>query len=229
MTQSSPMPSNTPQSSAPSPAGVAPAVVLATRNQGKVRELDSLLQPLGIRVLGLDSFPSIGEIEETGTTFAENALLKASTVSKLSGLVAIADDSGLEVDALGGAPGVYSARYSEEPGKPATDERNIEKVLALTAAVPDGQRGIRFCCTMAACASDGRHILAEGAWEGLLARAPAGDNGFGYDPVFFDPELGRTVAQLSREEKNSRSHRAKAVQGLLALWPAFWQAVVPPR
>lgn len=201
---------------------MTPTVVLASRNAGKIRELAVLLKPFGVAVNGLDAFPEIGEIEETGTTFAENSLLKASTVSRLTGLVSLADDSGLVVDALGGEPGVYSARYSEEPGIPADDERNIVKVLKKMASVPDAQRAARFVSVMAAAAPNGRHILAEGVWEGILAREKAGANGFGYDPVFFDPEIGQTAAQLEPAQKNARSHRAKACAKLLELWPAFW-------
>ena len=200
-------------------------VVLASRNAGKIRELAVLLKPFGVTVLGLDAFPEIGEIEETGSTFAENSLLKASTVSEATGLIAVADDSGLVVDALGGEPGVYSARYSEEPGMPANDERNIVKVLEKTKDVPDGKRNVRFVSVMAAAAPGGRHIIAEGSWEGILAREKAGTNGFGYDPVFFDPEIGRTAAQLEPEQKNARSHRAKACARLLEIWPAFWAEV----
>jgi len=204
---------------------VTPAVVLASRNQGKIRELAILLKPFGVIVKGLNDFPDIGEIEETGSTFAENSLLKASTVSKLTGLVAVADDSGLVVDALNGAPGVYSARYSEEADRPATDEQNTRKVLAQTTDVPDEKRTCRFVSVMAAATPDGRHIIAEGAWEGMLAREPSGTNGFGYDPVFFDPEMGLSAAAMSPEEKNSRSHRANACKKLLELWPTFWKNV----
>ncbi len=200
-------------------------VVLATRNKGKVAELAVLLQPFGVAVAGLDAFPDIGEIAETGATFAENALIKARTVSDSTGLVAVADDSGLEVDALGGAPGVYSARYGEEPGKPATDERNTAKVLAAMRHVPDGRRSVRFRSAMAAAAPDGTQIVAEGAWEGRLAHAPAGTGGFGYDPVFFDPACGKTAAEMSPDEKNSRSHRGKACRELMKLWPAFWNGL----
>lgn len=205
---------------------MTPTVVLASRNKGKVRELAVLLQPFGVAVKGLDAFPAIGEIEETGSTFAENSLLKASTVSKLTGLIAVADDSGLIVDALGGEPGVYSARYSEESGHPATDERNTQKVLAKMAHIPDESRSCRFVSVMAASAPDGRHIMAEGRWEGFLAREPKGANGFGYDPVFWDPETGLTAAQLEPAQKNARSHRAKACHALLTLWPAFWDSVL---
>lgn len=202
-------------------------IVLASRNMGKIKELEELLKPFGIAVKGLDAFPEIGEIAETGTTFAENALIKASTAGKLTGLVAIADDSGLEVDALNGEPGVYSARYSEGPGIPATDERNTRKVLERTKHVPDQKRTIRFISAMAAVAPDGRRIIALGAWEGVLAREPRGQNGFGYDPVFFDPESGMTAAEMAPEQKNACSHRAKACRKLLELWPNFWREVAP--
>ncbi len=205
-----------------------PTVVLASRNRGKIEELAVLLKPFGVTVMGLDAFPAVGEVEETGVTFAENALLKATTVSSLTGHIAIADDSGLVVDALGGEPGVYSARYSEERDFPATDERNIEKVLANAKDVPDGKRAARFVCVMAAAAPDGRHILAEGRWEGVLARERAGANGFGYDPVFFDPEEGMTAAQMEPARKNERSHRAAACRALLEQWPVFWQRLSVP-
>lgn len=198
-------------------------IVLATRNAGKIRELHDLLRDTGVTVVGLDAYPELGEIEETGATFAENALLKARTVAGLTGRIAVADDSGLEVDALGGAPGVHSARYSAEDGAPATDARNNAKLLAALADVPEPRRTARFCSVMVACAPDGRHITAAGTWEGRVADAPRGDNGFGYDPLFFDPQLGRTAATLTRAEKNARSHRGKALRRLLALWPAFAQ------
>lgn len=198
-------------------------LVLATRNQGKIREFGVLLAPFGLRVLGLDAFPEVGEVEETGVTFAENAILKADAVSAATGLVAVADDSGLEVDALAGAPGVYSARYSEEPGRPASDARNVEKLLGALKNVPEAARTARFRCCMAAAAPSGKRLLADGTWEGLVADIPAGQNGFGYDPIFFDPELRRTAAQMDAATKNSRSHRAGAVAALLRQWPLFWR------
>lgn len=201
----------------------AKMIVLATRNAGKIRELAALLEPFSLRVAGLDEFPAIGEVEETGRTFAENALLKACTVGKATGLVAVADDSGLEVDALGGAPGVYSARYSASPDREATDERNLRKVLENIRNVAPENRTARFRCCMAACAPNGERLVAEGTWEGVLAFEPSGHNGFGYDPIFFDPEKQCTAAQMGAATKNSRSHRAKAVASLLARWPAFWQ------
>jgi XTP/dITP diphosphohydrolase len=197
------------------------ALVLATRNQGKIAELSLLAAPLGLTIRGLpDGCP---EVEETGATFAENALLKARSAAAFTAQVAIADDSGLEVDALDKAPGVRSARYSEGPDGPATDARNREKLLAALQGVPHPRRAARFRCALAACAPNGSHLLVEGAWEGYIAAEPSGSNGFGYDPVFFDPDLGRTAASLTREEKNRRSHRARALAALLREWPSFWQ------
>jgi XTP/dITP diphosphohydrolase len=198
-------------------------IVLASRNAGKIRELAVLLEPFGVTVKGLGEYPEIGEIEETGSTFAENALLKAATVSNLTGCVAVADDSGLEVDHLGGEPGIYSARYSEKPGSLATDERNTQKVLDAMRMVPEKDRVCRFISVIAAAAPNKLHILAEGKWEGVLAFEPKGTNGFGYDPVFFDPDLGKTAAEMAPEEKNARSHRALACKKLLELWPSFWK------
>ena len=196
-------------------------IVLATLNQGKVRELAEPLRAFGLRVVGLDAFPDLPEVEETGTTFEENALLKAREVSKRTGLVAIADDSGLEVDALNGAPGVYSARYSEDmPDLPGAtkDERNTMKLLAALSSVRLWNRSARF-----------RTLVAPGTWEGSVACSPRGKNGFGYDPVFLDPELGLTAAEMSPEEKMSRSHRAKALRELLRLWPSFWEGYLRKR
>jgi XTP/dITP diphosphohydrolase len=203
---------------------VAPGdiVILATRNRGKIAELSLLAAPLGLLVLGLPE--DCPEVEETGATFAENALLKARFAADRTGRVAIADDSGLEVDALDKAPGVRSARYSEGPRGPDTDVRNWQKLLAALRGVPQDRRTARFRCAMAACAPDGAHLAAEGVWEGFIAEEPSGDNGFGYDPVFFDPVLGRTAASLSREEKNRRSHRARALAALWREWPSFWRA-----
>ena len=197
------------------------SIVLATRNQGKVAELSALLAPFKVTVLGLAHFPHIGEIEETGTTFKENALLKASVVSRETGLIAVADDSGLSVDALGGAPGVYSARYSETAECRATDERNVHKLLAALADVPLAKRTGHFHCCMAAVHPDGESITADGVWEGMIAFAPAGNGGFGYDPIFFDPQAQTTAAAMDPKEKNQRSHRGKAVAALLLKWPDF--------
>lgn len=202
-------------------------VVLATRNAGKVRELEEPLRAFGLRVVGLDTFPDLPEVEETGVTFAENALLKARTVALALGMTAVADDSGLEVDALHGAPGVYSARYSDDlPTLPGVskDEHNNMKLLAALANVPVSDRAARFQCAMAACKPDGTHIITQGAWEGRIGFEPRGANGFGYDPLLFDPEVGLTAAELSKTEKMRHSHRGKALQALLDAWPSFWNA-----
>ena len=193
-------------------------VVLATRNQGKIKELAALLAGFDIEVLGLAAFPHVGDIAETGTTFAENSIIKARAVAQATGHIAVADDSGLVVDALAGAPGVYSARYA---GDNATDADNNAKLLAALAGVPQNLRVARFVCAMTACAPSGETITAQGAWEGHIALAPSGAGGFGYDPLFYDPSLGRTAAELSAEQKNSRSHRGRALRELMALWPGF--------
>jgi len=195
------------------------AVVLATRNPGKIAELSRLLEGFSLEVQGLDAFPQVGEVPETGDTFRANALEKARTVAGLTGRVAVADDSGLEVDALGGAPGVYSARFA---GEKASDAANNAKLLAALAGIPPERRQARFRCVMAAAAPGGETLLAEGTWEGTIALELTGEGGFGYDPLFFDPARGCTSAQLTREQKNAVSHRGKALRALLAAWPEFW-------
>ena len=202
----------------------AQTLVLATRNAGKIRELNALFAARGLTVVGLDAFPDMDDVEETGTTFEENALLKARAAATATGCVAVADDSGLEVDALSGRPGVYSARYSEDwPERPgeSRDARNIRKLLQEMADVPEAARTGRFVCAMAACTPDGRELCVRGVWEGRLLTAPQGHNGFGYDPLFFDAELGQTAAQMPQDVKNGRSHRGKALRLLLERWGAF--------
>ncbi len=201
-------------------------LVLATGNKGKIAELAAPLRHLNIEVMGLTAFPGLPPVEETGATFEENALLKARAAAAATGLPALADDSGLCVDALNGAPGIYSARYgSDLPLLPdeSQDARNIRKLLAALKDVPEGNRGGSFICVMAAALPNGYAVTAKGSWKGQLLSAQKGSNGFGYDPVFYIPELGRTVAELSREEKMTLSHRALALKGLLRLWPEFWQ------
>ena len=200
-------------------------VVLATSNAGKVRELAEPLAALGVEVLGLDSFPEIGDIVEDGDSFEANARIKARVVAAHTGLVSIADDSGLEADALHGAPGIHSARYADDweflAGE-SRDARNIRKLLHVLRDVPEAERGCRFVCCMAVVfppSLGGREWTVRGAWEGCLLTAPRGENGFGYDPVFWDPELGRSAAELTREEKMGRSHRGRALGALLASWP----------
>ena len=192
-------------------------LILATRNQGKVRELRDPLARFGFDVQSLpEDFP---EIEENGTTFEENALIKARAVANALGVAAAADDSGLEVDALGGAPGVYSARYSEDwpavEGE-SKDERNNRKLLAELEGVPAEKRTARFRCCMALVIPGGEEIVVSGAWEGSIGFKRAGANGFGYDPLFIDPELELTGAELTREAKMVLSHRGKALAKLLA-------------
>jgi XTP/dITP diphosphohydrolase len=194
------------------------SIVLATSNQGKIRELAALLKNFDLDVKGLKDFPEIGPIEETGQTFLENARIKARAVSQALNMAAIADDSGLAVDALNGAPGVHSARYS---GPGATDASNNAKLLQDLSRVPEDKRTARFVCSMVAMAPSGASIEAEGKWEGRIASELCGDGGFGYDPLFFLPEKNMTSAQLSREEKNRLSHRGQALRRLLELWPGF--------
>lgn len=197
-------------------------IVLATGNAGKIRELSALLAEHypDMRVLGLKDFPQIGEIPETGATFEENARIKALAVARATGLVAVADDSGLAVDALHGAPGVYSARYS---GEGATDEKNVVKLLDAMKEVVDPWRGCHFACVMLAATPGGRELVGHGAWHGRVAHAPQGEAGFGYDPVFFDEELGMTAAQMDAQVKNARSHRGLALREMLRGWPEFWK------
>ena len=197
-------------------------IVLATGNAGKIRELSAMLAEHvpGIRVLGLADFPEIGDIAETGTTFEENARIKAVAVAAATGLVAVADDSGLVVDALNGAPGVYSARFS---GEGATDEKNVVKLLDAMKDVVDPWRGCHFACVMLAATPGGRELVGHGAWHGRVAHAPQGEAGFGYDPVFFDEELGMTAAQMDAQVKNARSHRGLALREMLRGWPEFWK------
>ena len=202
-------------------------IVLATSNKGKIAELAEPLGALGIEVLGLADFPDLPPVEETGLTFAENALIKARAVAAATNLVAVADDSGLCVDALQGAPGVHSARYSDDlPAQPgeSRDARNNRKLLDALRNVPEHERTAHFSCVMAAARPDGAAIIARGRWNGRILEAPRGQNGFGYDPLLFDPTLNRTAAELSREEKMAVSHRAQALQELLRLWPRFWEA-----
>ena len=196
-------------------------VVLATHNAGKIRELAEPMADFGIEVVGLSLFPEIGEIEETGTTFEENALIKARAVCAATGLAAVADDSGLEVDALDKGPGVYSARYSNDweslPGE-SVDQRNMRKLLFELRDVPQARRSCRFVSCMVAVHPDGRELVVRGTWEGRILEEPLGENGFGYDPLFWDESIRKSAAQLTRDEKNARSHRGNALRALLARW-----------
>lgn len=188
-------------------------IVLASGNQGKVREINQILTGLDIEVVPQSDF-GVPEAEETGLTFVENAILKARNAASHTGLPAIADDSGLEVDALRGAPGIYSARYA---GVGAGDQANLEKLLQEMEGVPEAQRSARFQCLMVYMEHDGdpTPIICQGTWEGRITQAATGENGFGYDPVFFVPSHDCTSAQLSAEEKNRLSHRGQALQCLM--------------
>ncbi len=197
-------------------------VVLATSNKGKIAEFNELFKGFGLEVKGLDQFPEIGEIPEPGETFLENAIIKAQTVANLTGLVAVADDSGLEVDALGGAPGVYSARYS---GEDATPAKNNAKLLKALEGVAQEKRTARFVCVMVAATPDNIRIQSRGDWDGQIAFELSGDQGFGYDPLFFDPELECVAAKMTRETKNARSHRGKALRALMEQWPGFQKKI----
>ena len=186
-------------------------VVLATGNPGKVREIQRILHDLGVEVVPQSEL-GVTDAEETGKSFVENALIKARHASLMTGLPAIADDSGLVVDALDGRPGVYSARYA---GADANDESNIDKLLHELQGVPGDRRTAAFhCCAVFVSADDSTSLVAEGRWAGKILEQRRGTEGFGYDPVFFDPECGRTAAELGPELKNARSHRGKALTAL---------------
>jgi len=200
---------------------VSTEIILATRNQGKITELAELLKGTGLAVLGLDAFPGAPEVEETGETFADNALLKARAIAAFTGITAVADDSGLVVDALSGAPGVRSARYA---GEDATDAANNARLLRELSGVPPEKRTARFVCVMAAVSPRGEEIVVRGEWEGRVADKARGEGGFGYDPLFVDPVDGRHAAELPRDEKNRRSHRGAAMRALLRCWPDFWKS-----
>lgn len=189
-------------------------VVLASDNQGKIREINSLLRNTPLEVVGQGSL-GVEPIEETGTTFIDNALLKARNAARQTGLAAIADDSGLEVDALGGRPGVYSARFA---GPQATDTANVEKLLAALDGIPPDERSARFRCAMVYVthADDADPLICEGAWEGNIITEPKGDNGFGYDPIFWIEGEKATAAELAPERKNILSHRGQALRMLVA-------------
>ncbi|MEN8803450.1 MAG: RdgB/HAM1 family non-canonical purine NTP pyrophosphatase [Thiogranum sp.] len=188
-------------------------VVLASNNVGKVREFNQLLQGSEIEVIPQSEF-SVAEIEETGLTFVENALLKARNAAEYTGLPAVADDSGLEVDALQGAPGIYSARYA---GAGASDMENLQKLLDALKDGPDGKRSARFQCLMVYMRDpkDPTPRIFQGTWEGRILFEARGDNGFGYDPVFYVPDQRCSSAQLPAEAKNHLSHRGQALRLLV--------------
>ncbi len=186
-------------------------LVIASNNQGKLREFQHMLAPLGIEVLTQAQL-GISEAEEPHCTFVENALAKARHVSRASGLPALADDSGICVEALGGAPGVLSARYA---GEPKSDQRNNDKLLQAMQDITDRRAHYYCVLVLVRHADDPQPIIAEGEWHGEIAQAERGDGGFGYDPMFWLPELGKMSAELSHDEKALLSHRAKALKVLL--------------
>jgi len=190
-------------------------IVLATRNAHKVSELqailDDLVGELELEIVGVGEFPDVADVVETGVTFAENATLKAVAVAEATGLPALADDSGLAVEVLGGAPGVYSARWAGTHGQ---DRANLDLLLAQLSDVPDEHRAAAFVCAAVLALPDGTVVVREGRMPGTLAREPRGENGFGYDPILVVDGDVRTAAELSPEDKNAISHRGKAFRAL---------------
>ncbi|GHE78536.1 non-canonical purine NTP pyrophosphatase [Streptomyces longispororuber] len=189
-------------------------LILATRNAHKVTELRAILAAAGLghELVGADAYPEVPDVKETGVTFAENALLKAHALARATGLPAVADDSGLCVDVLGGAPGIFSARWA---GRHGDDRANLELLLAQLGDIADAHRGAHFACAAALALPDGTERVVEGRLTGTLRHAPAGANGFGYDPILVPEGDTRTCAELSPEEKNAISHRGKAFRALV--------------
>jgi len=186
-------------------------IILATQNAGKIREFAQMMEKYEIEVLSLLDLNYTDEIEETGATFEENALIKAREIASQYNAIVVADDSGLEIDALKGAPGVYSARYA---GDTCHDDANMDKVLAELKEVPDHQRTARFVCTLAVIDEQGKETLVRGTCEGKIWHEKRGSGGFGYDPIFYLPKLGKTMAELLKDEKNALSHRGQAFKKL---------------
>lgn len=190
-------------------------IVIATGNQGKAKEFTALFARAGYQIKTLADFPDLPDVEETGKTFEENARLKAETIAQILQQPVLADDSGLAVDALNGMPGVYSARFA---GDHKSDAANNAKLLHELTEVPDEKRSAHFHCTLVFAAPHKESLVVEADWPGRIARIPQGDNGFGYDPLFFVPEFNKTAAEMTAAEKNEVSHRAKAVKKLEKIW-----------
>lgn len=201
-----------------------PEIVLATRNRGKVAEIAALLADLNVPVRSLEDFPEVPPLPEEGETFQENAVSKALTVARITGRVAIADDSGLEVDALGGIPGVHSSRFL---GEEATDADRNARILELLRGVPSSQRTARFRAVVAVALPSGEVYTFEGVVEGRIAEEPRGEHGFGYDPIFLLPGYGKTFAELGPEVKNRLSHRAQAVSAAREFLRQLFQGSPP--
>ena len=193
-------------------------LLIATRNEGKTREFKAMFSQLGYDIKNLNDFPELPEVAETGMTFEENARLKAETISELTGEIVLADDSGLMVEVLGGLPGVWSARFAGEHATDAANNAKLLHELASTAVSPE-KRKAKFHTTLVVAAPEKSSLVVEGEWHGAIATIPKGDDGFGYDPLFVDEETGRTAAQMTLEQKNKVSHRARALQNLLKEWP----------
>lgn len=193
-------------------------IVLATKNSGKKKEFEALLKGLNINVKSLSDFPKIPEIIEDGTTFYENALIKAKTVAEATNFIAVADDSGLVVDALNGAPGIYSARFA---GDAHNDSANNQLLLKKMMDIPDENRQAAFKCVMVIFTPDGRHDYCEGQVKGIIAHHLIGENGFGYDPLFWLPEFKKTMAELTESEKNLISHRGQACRKAIPIIQQF--------
>ncbi|MFS0822493.1 XTP/dITP diphosphatase [Bacillus sp. 1P02SD] len=186
-------------------------IMIATKNRGKVKEFRDLFASQSVEVKSLLDYPYIEDIEETGETFAENAQIKAEAIAKILHIPVIADDSGLSIDYLDGRPGVYSARYA---GEHKNDLDNLNKVLDELKGVPEHKRSARFHCALALAIPGEKTEIVEGICEGVITEKPVGENGFGYDPIFFVPETGKTMAELSKDEKNQISHRGNALRQL---------------
>ena len=193
-------------------------IVIATRNPGKLREIEGILAPFALQILSLENFPGLPEVVEDGRTFAEKAGKKARAIADQTGLLTLADDSGLIVDALQGRPGVFSSRYA---GENASDPDRWQKVLIEMAGVPEEKRQASFVCAIAIASPRGEMETVEGRCQGQIAFAPRGEHGFGYDPIFFVPEMGKTMAELEPEVKNRISHRAKALEKLRIILPKY--------
>ena len=201
-------------------ASVGDTILIATKNEGKTKEFRKFFERFGYQVENLNNYPDLPDVAETGMTFEENARLKAETIAELTGKMVLADDSGLKVDALGGLPGVWSARFS---GPEATDERNNSKLLHELAMVFEiKDRSAHFHCTLVMAAPNRESLVVEADWDGYIGMERRGENGFGYDPLFLVGETGKTAAELSLEEKNQISHRAQALEKLVEAFPV-WQ------
>jgi XTP/dITP diphosphohydrolase len=195
-----------------------PRLLIATHNRGKVKEYAEMMSGLSVEPISLDEAGITTDVEETGDTFEENARIKALAYARLSGLLTLADDSGLEVDALGGAPGVQSARYA---GPGASDADRYRLLLENLEGIPPNRRTARFRCVLALATPQGEVRVVHGTVEGVIADGPRGSHGFGYDPVFYMPEHGATMAELGPEIKNTISHRARAFQAILPILRAL--------